>query len=317
MAYLPLQCLPAFRAAAELQNLRAAATVLHLTPSAVSQQIAVLERHLGFAVFDRPGRKVVLNGAGRALLDSVLAALHELESGVQAASVLATGSLAEILRITVIPSLAQRWLLPRIGRWRARHPGIRLEIDATQQRLDLPREGLHVGIRTGGGVWPGLEADALFDLAMPLIVVGSAQAARRLAGTGATAAAIAREPLLGDPLLWQRWLAAAGIAGSFPPAATFSDAGLMLQAAEQDLGLTLARGLYIVDALRDGRLVRLSDVALLYEPAQRYFLVYSPSLRDWAPLASLRSWLKEELQGSIEALAGWDHDWPTTDVLKD
>jgi LysR family glycine cleavage system transcriptional activator len=87
------------------------------------------------------------------------------------------------------------------------------------------------------------------------------------------------------------------------PVASFGDSGLMLQAAEQDLGLTLARGLYIVDALRDGRLVRLSDVGIDHAPAQRYFFVYPPALRDWAPLAGVRAWLQEEVALSMAALA--------------
>lgn len=296
MSRIPLQCLPAFRAAAELQSLRAAASALHLTPSAISQQIQTLEAQLGFPLFDRQGRKVVLNAAGAVFLRSVQAALAELDAGLQGASTVAKGTEDLAVRMTVIPSLAQRWLLPRIGRWRERHPGIRLEIEATQQSVDLLREGLHVGIRAGGGFWPGLVAERLFDLDVPLIVVGSRQAADRLAGCGAEA--IARQPLLGDPLVWNRWLEAAGVAGSFQPVATFSDTGLMLQAAEQDLGLALARGLYTVDALRDGRLVQISNVSVHYESAQRYFLVYAPALRDWMPLAHLRDWLAEELQAS-------------------
>lgn len=301
MSRIPLQFLPAFRAAAELQNLRAAAAALHVTPSAISQQIGALETQLGFSLFDRRGRKVVLNASGAVFLRSVQAALAGLDAGVLAAAATDAGATDQVLRMTVIPSLAQRWLLPRIGRWRERHAGIRLEIDATQQSMDLPREGLHVGIRAGSGSWPGLASELLFDLAMPLMVVGCPEAARRLS-TG-SADAIAREAVLGDPLLWRRWFDAAGVMGALAPVATFSDSGLMLQAAEQDLGLALARGLYTVDALRDGRLVRLSDVVIDYASPQRYFLVYSPSLRDWGPLANLRSWLAEELDASRAALA--------------
>ena len=300
MSRIPLQFLPAFRAAAELQNLRAAATVLHVTPSAISQQINTLETQLGFPLFDRRGRKVLLNASGTVFLRSVRAALAELDAGMLGAAATAAGATSQVLRMTVIPSLAQRWLLPRIGHWRARHPGIRLEIDATQQSMDLPREGLHVGIRAGGGSWPGLESELLFDLDTPLRVIGSPKAAQRLSGVAP--AGIVREALLGDPLLWQQWLDAAGITGSFPPAAAFSDSGLTLQAAEQDLGLALARGLYTIDALRDGRLVQLSDVVVGYGTPQRYFLVFSPALRDWAPLTSLRIWLTEELNASRTAL---------------
>src|SRR5260370_9004926 len=150
MSRLPLNSLTAFRSVAELQNLRAAADVLHLTHSAVSQQIRGLEEQLGFELFERRGRRVVINAAGEALLRSVQAALAQLDDGVQAAAAAATGA-AQRLRVTVLPSFAQRWLLPRMGRWRERHPGLALEIDASHQLVDRRREGFTAWLRQGGG----------------------------------------------------------------------------------------------------------------------------------------------------------------------
>jgi len=300
MTRLPLQFLPAFRAAAELENLRAAASLMNVTPSAISQQISALEEQLGFALFERQGRRVLLNAAGKIFLPIVQTALAELDAGVKAAQVGDSADANAVLRITVVPSFAQRWLLPRIGRWRERHPGIRLDIEATQQSRDLLSRGVHVGIRFGGGHWAGLEAESLSDLDLPLIVVGSRHAARRLAGC--TPEQIAREPLLGDPLVWKRWLDAAGVVAMITPVATFADTGLMLQAAEYDFGLALARGLYTVDALSDGTLVQISDVVARHDVSQRYFLVYPPSLRRWKPLLYLREWLIEELEESRKVL---------------
>src|SRR5690349_18972983 len=171
MSRLPLNTLTAFRAVAELQNLRAAAEVLHLTHSAVSQQIRGLEEQLGFDLFERRGRRVVLNPAGQALLRSVQAAFAQLDEGVQAAAAAAAGE-AQRLRVTVLPSFAQRWMLPRIVRWRERHPTLALEIDASIRAVDLVREGFHAAVRQGTGPWPGLASERLFD-APPIIVVGS------------------------------------------------------------------------------------------------------------------------------------------------
>ena len=191
MSRLPLQALPAFRAVATTQNLRAAAQTLHLTHSAVSQQIRGLEAQLGFQLFDRRGRRVVLNAAGEALLRSVEPALAQLDEGVQAAAA-AAGGAAQRLRVTMLPSFAQRWLLPRMGRWRERHPDLALELDATPQPIDLQREGFHAGLRQGLGPWPGLASERLFDAPMPFVVVGSPTAARRL--LGAPPEALTREP---------------------------------------------------------------------------------------------------------------------------
>lgn len=299
MSRLPLHALPAFRTVAELQNLRAAAEVLHLTHSAVSQQIRGLEEQLGFNLFERRGRRLVLNHAGEALLRSVQSALAELEQGVQAAAA-ASGGTASRLRVTVLPSFAQRWLLPRMGHWRERHPGLALEIDSSQQLVDLQREGFHAALRYGTGPWPGLVSERLFDTPMRMIVVGSPSTARRL--RGARPEALAREPLLGDPDLWVRWFAAAGLHTHVTPVAVFNDAGLMLQAAEQNLGLALSRELLAADALGDGRLVRLTALSIAYEPAHAYHLVYPPSVRDWPPLAALRQWLRDELAISLKSL---------------
>ena len=295
---LPLNTLTAFRAVGELENLRAAADVLHLTHSAVSQQIKVLEERLGFALFERRGRRVVLNAAGQALLRSVQGALSLLDDGVQAAASAAGGE-AQRLRVTVLPSFANRWLLPRMGRWREQHPALPLEIDASYPSMDLQREGFHAAVRQGKGPWPGLESERLFEQP-PIIIVGSPSAARRL--LGAQPAALAREPLLGDADLWKAWFAAAGLRTNVRTVADFNDAGLMLQAAEQSIGLALTRELLAADALCDGRLVRLSPISIIHAEALPYHLVYLPSLRDWPPLVSFRSWLYNELDSSLNHL---------------
>jgi LysR family glycine cleavage system transcriptional activator len=201
--------------------------------------------------------------------------------------------------VTVLPSFANRWLLPRIGRWRERHPALALEIDASIRSVDLQREGFHAAIRQGTGPWPGLQSERLFEQP-PIIVVASRTTARRL--LGAQPEALAREPLLGDTELWSAWFAAAGVRTTVRPVAVFNDAGLMLQAAEQNLGLALSREILAADALCDGGLVRLSPISITHPEAQPYHLVYPPGLRDWPPLVFFREWLLEELDRSLQAL---------------
>lgn len=298
-ARLPLQTLPTFLTVARLANLRAAADALHLTHSAVSQQIRLLEEQLGFQLFDRRGRRIVLNAAGQALLESCTSALATLDEGVQAAAAAAGGS-EQRLRITVIPSFAQRWLLPRMGRWRERHPDIALEIEASQRLVDLPREGFHAAVRDGHGGWPGLDDVRLID--SPLIAVGAPAAAHRLRGRDE--AALAEQPLIGDAALWAQWFAAGGVAAKPRPVAEFNDAGLMLQAAEHDLGIVLARELLAAEGLLRGSLVRLSPRALVAADARAYYLAYPKPLADWKPLRALRDWLRDELAAVQAELAG-------------
>ena len=294
---LPLQTLPTFRVVARLANLRAAAEELHLTHSAVSQQIKLLEDQLGFQVFDRPGRRIVLNAAGAALLSAVEPALAQLDDGMRAAEVAASGAEHRI-RVTLLPSFAQRWWMPRMASWRERHPDIAIEVHTSQQVIDLQREGFHAAMRQGSGEWRGLDAERLLD--SPLIAVGSPNAARRLLGRGPEA--LADEPLLGDAPVWETWFALSGLRCRVNPVASFNDAGMMLQAAEQDLGLALARELLVADALRDGRLMRLSPIELVKDQAYALWFVHPTSLRDWPPLKALRAWVLDEMKRSQREL---------------
>jgi LysR family glycine cleavage system transcriptional activator len=298
VARLPLNTLPAFVAIARQQNLRVAAEKLHLTHSAVSQQLKLLETQAGFPLFERRGRRLVINAAGQALLRAVEPALERLAEGLQAAEAAASGA-ATALRISALPSFAQRWLLPRIGRWRERHPSIALEVHTSQKLVDLQRDGFHAALRQGRGPWKGLHAERLIDSAV--IAVAAPQRAARLAQ--ADAATLAAEPLLGPAEVWQAWLAQGGHREPVRPVADFSDAGLMLQATEQDIGIGLARELLAADALRAGRLARLPGAAMQTPDYPAYWWVCPPELRDWAPLAALHDWLFEEIEISRAQLA--------------
>jgi LysR family transcriptional regulator, glycine cleavage system transcriptional activator len=299
MAHLPLNTLPAFRAAARLQNLRAAADELHLTHSAVSQQIKLLEEQLGFSLFDRRGRSLVLNAAGAALQRAVEPALDRLAEGVRSAQSAAAG-VSQLVRLAVLPSFAQRWLLPRMGRWRELHPDITLEVHASGQLVDLQREGFHAALRSGNGRWRGLQAEPLVE--SPLIVLGAPQRAARL-GPSPSVETLALEPLLGDADYWERWFRLAGGRMCCKPVADFNDFGLMLQATEQDLGIALARELLAADALQSGRLVRLAPWSLEDREYATYWFAHPEELADWPPVAALREWLHAEMALSRAALA--------------
>jgi LysR family glycine cleavage system transcriptional activator len=303
---LPLHVLPTFRVAARRQNLRATAAELHLTHSAVSQQIALLEQQLGAALFDRRGRGIVLNAAGRALLRAVEPALDGIARGALAARVVAAAG-EPLLRLSVLPSFAQRWLLPRMGRWRERHPELQLDVHASHRVVDLARDGFHAALRVGAGPWAGLVAERLAD--SPLIAVAAPARATRLASLqepGPLARALAAEPLLGPTEWWQRYLALGGEALAGRSVADFNDAGLMLQACEGDLGIALARELLAADALQAGRLVRVAPWSLKttdVSTGSTYWLVHPPELADWPPLMALRAWLHDEMAQSRAALS--------------
>lgn len=286
----PLHYLAAFRAAARTENLRAAAETLHLTHSAVSQQIRGLETALGFEVFTRQGRRLVLNPAGQALQRAVGRVFAELQAGVLAATQ-AHGKTAQTLRVSALPSFAQRWLMPRLPRWQALQPCITLDLHTSQQVVDLEREGFHVGLRVGRGPWPGLLAEPLFQ--SPLIAVAAPRLASRL--TGRPAEALAAEPLLGDAQEWQAWFAGLGLQMEPVVVASFNDAGVLLQAGEQGMGIALARELLAADALLDGRLVRVQAHTVDLDAMRSYQIVYPAALQQDAAVRAFCDWLHAEI----------------------
>jgi len=218
---------------------------------------------------------------------------------VQAAAAAAQGA-AQGIRITMLPSFAQRWFLPRLGAWRARHPDIPIDIEASAGLIDLQRDGFHAAIRTGVGPWPGLVSERLYESPTPFIAVAAPAVARRL--REGQPADLAREPLLGDSEVWEKWFAGAGVHARATPVASFNDVGLMLQATEQGLGLSVVRELLAADALRDGRLARLFDVSVVLDGVQPYSFAFPPALKDWAPLVALRAWVREEFDASLATL---------------
>lgn len=299
MRRIPLQTLPTFRAVARLSSLRAAAEQLHLTHSAISQQIRLLEQQLGFDLFDRPGKRVVLNAAGAAFLSAVESALSLVDEGVRSATAAHTGvGQVQRLRLTALPSFTQHWLLPRMPRWQALHPDMTLELHTTLQVVDIKREGFHVALRQGKGPWRGLEGTCLID--SPLIVVAAPALARGLPDF--SPAVLAQQALLGTSARWEHWFAEAGHPCRVTPVATFNDMGLLLQATEQGMGVALARKLLAADALRAGRLVQLSAQTAQSDGADFYWLLHAPEHRDWPPVVALRAWLQAELQSSVLAL---------------
>ncbi|HZF78473.1 MAG TPA: LysR substrate-binding domain-containing protein, partial [Rubrivivax sp.] len=262
-------------------------------------QIKLLEEQAGLPLFERRGRGLVLNAAGSALQRAVEPALDRLAEGLREAQAASSSALQQ-LRLTVLPSFAQRWLLPRMGRWRERHPDITLEVHASQTVMDLQRDGFHAAIRAGSGPWRGVHAERLIDSRS--VVVAAPQRAARLAR--ATPQQLAAEPLLGDADQWSRWLQLSGAKLAAKPVADFNDAGLMLQATELDLGITLVQELPAADALQAGKLVRVSPLALhdTRSDATTYWFLHPVELAESPALAALRRWLHDEMALSRKAL---------------
>jgi LysR family glycine cleavage system transcriptional activator len=160
MPFLPsLHALRAFEASARLGSFKAAARELFVTPAAVSQQIKLLEEELGTRLFIRMNRAVALTEAGQALAPVLRDAFERITETVRR---LPGRERPGTLTISVLPSFAAKWLVPRLGRFQQRHPEIDVRISASMHLVDFGREDVDLAIRHGSGSWTGVTAVRLF-----------------------------------------------------------------------------------------------------------------------------------------------------------
>jgi LysR family glycine cleavage system transcriptional activator len=164
----PLPALRAFAAFAESGNVVAAGTALGVSHAAISQQLRVLESHLNVSLLDRSGRALRLTREGEQLSLALRGGFAMMGEGVAAL----TGARdARPLHISVTPTFAAAWLMPRLAGFRAAHPDIDLMIDPTAEVVILRPDGIDLAIRFGRGGWEGLDTSLLWESTM--VVVGA------------------------------------------------------------------------------------------------------------------------------------------------
>lgn len=143
-----LDGIEAFLRVAERRGFRAAATDLGVTPSAMSQAVRALEARLGIALFTRTTRSVGLTEAGQRFLERARPAFQEIIAASSAASDLAARP-AGLLRLAVPRAVVTVLLQPLLASFYAAYPDISVEIEATEQLVDLAKDGFDAGIRLG------------------------------------------------------------------------------------------------------------------------------------------------------------------------
>jgi LysR family glycine cleavage system transcriptional activator len=293
----PLNALRTFVAAAQHLSFTRAAQALHVTQTAVSHQIRVLETHLGVSLFVRLPRRLALSAEGQAYAREVGRVFERVE---EATAALTAAPRRELLSVTTLPSLAARWLMPRLGRFIARHPGTDLRVVSTERFVDFGREPMDVGIRFGYGRYAGLHSEKLMDdeffpVCSPALW-GKGKRKRPLD--------LRRFPLLHDDSAdnWRRWLRAAGVSGvDAERGHTFTDANQTLQAAADGNGVAMARRVLVENDLANGRLVRPFAQSVPCEPA--YDLVTSEHAASLPKVRAFRAWLMDEISRSTRGAA--------------
>ena len=287
----PLHLFRAFEAAAKHVSFTLAAEDLCVTQSAISQQVRQLEQFLGVPLFRRLPRRLELTREGIILAGSVQEALFMIQ---RACERLADASPA-VLIVSATPSLAARWLLPRLGGLMERHPGLRVTLLASDDAVDFARQDVDVAIRWGRDHWPGMRAE---PLAPGSIVPVCSPALIAHLGLPASPRDLERFTLLetANSFPWADWCEAAGFNGfSFEKRLYFSDFNLMLEAAVHGQGLCLTSSLVVE---RDIEARRLVPMLQTHVQVEERFHVLMPWHSEKPAVALFREWLVEEAKSS-------------------
>ncbi|MBS0519444.1 MAG: LysR family transcriptional regulator [Proteobacteria bacterium] len=225
-----------------------------MTVPAVSRRVQILERHLGVQLFHRLPRGLALTAAG----EKYFADLGPAWDALQKATAAAVSATRRPFRISVIPTFAANWLLPRLAARRARLPGREIELETSADFVDLEaRQDLDCAIRLGRGPWPGLVSRRFlpieaYPVASPAFLAGKGRIERPRD--------LLRHTLVGSthqPDFWPEWFRLVG--GAFAPASykSYDNLQLVYEASAAGMGVAIGLDPLVRPYLANGRLVRL------------------------------------------------------------
>lgn len=291
----PLNALRAFEAAARHLSITLAAEELHVTPAAISHQIRLLEDHIGLPVFARNGRGLVLTDAGAAGLRHLQIGFAQLASAMDAIDSLGeTG----VLSISVTPSFAAKWLLPRLDGFQTLHPDIDVHVSASMQLVDFARDGIDLAIRYGAGNYPDLSSEKLLSETVTpvcspqfLLAHGPLSTSRDLAGL----TLLHDDSPDNDPSCpnWEMWLRASGATEiDATRGARFNQASLVLEAAILGRGVALAKSNLAAADLAARRLVAPFSTTRPIDYA--YYIVAPKAKLNLPKVSHFCNWLRQQ-----------------------
>ncbi|WBU59397.1 LysR substrate-binding domain-containing protein [Paracoccus albus] len=284
---ISLSGLRAIEAVARLGSLGAAAAELGVTAGALSQRISRTEAQLGQPVFDRTSHGLRPTDTGALVIARLLRGMTELSAAVS----LADPIQEDVLNISAAPLFASRWLIWRLPRFHSQHPGIRVRIEPVVTMITPGVDGIDIGLRVGGGDWPGVRTQKLLD--QRVLPVCAPALARDIK----TPADLLELPLIRENdhfAGWREWLALHEM--SFQKIAAgpeYADGGLCLDAAISGQGVFMAWETLAADAIADGRLVAPVPGRALSGDA--YWFVSATEGRRKPAIAKFHKWLQDEL----------------------
>ena len=290
----PLSAVRVFEAAARHQSFTRAAAELGMTQAAVSYQIKLLEDRVGSPLFRRLPRHVELTETGRLLAPAITEAFE----GLRAAFLAIEQKAQTVISLTTVSTFASHWLIPRLGRFQARYPGIAVKIDVSPAIADFAQQDFDIGIRSGTGTWPGLESHFLMPVDFAPVIGAALAQSTELREPGDLLKLSLISPT--DPW-WTEWFAASGLPHVDLSGRTDHSPGnqqLESMAAMAGQGAAIVNPAFFREDLDSGRLVQ--PFPLTVRSAHSYWLVYPKARRRIAKIVAFREWLESERQGSCQ-----------------
>ena len=292
----PLSAIRVFEAAARHASFTKAAAELGMTQAAVSYQMKVLEERIGAPLFLRRPRQVALTDVGQRLAPAVTEAFALLSEAYAAARGGAQGTLC----VTTVLTFASNWLARHLGSFQLAHPSLAVRLDTDSRMVDFAREDVDIGIRSGGGNWPGLATHKLFDLDFTPML--SPKLAESIGGVKEPADLLRLRILdPGDPW-WRQWFAAANVPAeelAGRPDASLGSQSYEGNAAVAGQGVAILTPAFFATELADGRLIQPFD--LVCSDGHAYWLVYPEARRNAPKIRAFRDWLLAEIAAQARA----------------
>ncbi len=296
----PLPALRAFAALVRLGSVNAAADALSLTPGAVTHQIRALEELLEVELVLRHGRQLTLTEQGRIYGYQVRQALQDLAQATdRVRSPLRPSQREQVVRVAVLPSFAQGWLLPRLADFAKRHPQVRLVLHGSMAYADLGTGQVDCAIRFGHGQWP----DAAVRPLMPdrLLLVASPKLLGRRKHHSLDQ--VLRLPMLHSVENWAGWLSSLGGANLNlqRPAARmeFTDSTHLLEAVRLGLGVALTRRSIADHGLERGEIVPALPHECLHTSS--YYALLPQGARPKAEVEAFVGWVQAQCHKCVNA----------------
>ena len=294
----PLNPLKVFETVARTENLTGAAHELHVTQSAVSRQISVLEAYLGVELLRRQRHGVSLTKVGRAYAEQIVPAFAMIANATEE---LLKDSSQDALRLLTYTTFAAKWLIPRLPDFHAKHPGIEVRLSTAVPDVDFDRDEVDMAIQFGDGQWPNTQSDRLFtDQTEP---VCSPAFLAMYAPESQHPESLLRQRLLLSRYRrndWSDWLEINQLTSMSVDSKrmSFGSSILALQAAVDGLGIVIGQTRLLASDFETGRLLR-PFAGTRWKPLRSdraYYLLRPLHQRESNKTWTFREWLLQTVK---------------------